>query len=162
MRLSLQGRIAVIAKGMIIAGLALLAAPATAQQNTQCTTTFGITNCTTTGQPTSGGINWGLVDPNAFQRGWDDAQKRQQQQQQAIQQQQQIAAQRQQTLLMNQHTEQARAQGQQFAAEQASAKALGVQAGHMVAAGDCVGAQKLALDAGDFELANAVKGYCAK
>jgi hypothetical protein len=32
----------------------------------------------------------------------------------------------------------------------------------MVAAGDCAGAQKLALDAGDFELANAVKGYCAK
>ena len=42
-----------------LAGLVALAAPVSAQQNTQCTTTAGVTNCTTTGQPDSGGVDWG-------------------------------------------------------------------------------------------------------
>lgn len=34
--------------------------------------------------------------------------------------------------------------------------------GQLVAAGDCAGAEKLALKAGDFELAETVRGYCAR
>lgn len=34
--------------------------------------------------------------------------------------------------------------------------------GQLVAAGDCAGAEKLALKAGDFELADTVRGYCAR
>lgn len=39
--------------------------------------------------------------------------------------------------------------------------ALWQRIGQMVAGGDCVGAQSAALAAGDFELANQVKSYCA-
>jgi len=42
----------------------------------------------------------------------------------------------------------------------AGAQALGERIGRMVAAGDCRGGEKLALDAGDLRLAAAVRKYC--
>ena len=41
-------------------------------------------------------------------------------------------------------------------------KALGGRIGKMVSDGNCSGAQAAALEAGDFDLANQVKSYCAK
>ena len=41
-------------------------------------------------------------------------------------------------------------------------RALSEKVGGLAASGDCAGAQSAALDAGDFELANQVKSYCAK
>ena len=150
------------AKVLIIAGVTLVAVPAAAQQNTQCTTTFGITNCTTTGSPTSGGVNWGISDPNAYQRSYDRSKAAVDSITNAYRQSERDNAQREQLLAMQQQANQAQAQSQQVAGEQAQARALGVRAGQMVAAGNCAGAQKLALDAGDFVLANEIKGYCAK
>jgi len=141
---------------LIAASAIAWATSAPAQQTTDCQPNgIGGVRCTTTGQPSGGGLNWGLLDPNAYQRGYDGALRGQQQMQQLIQQQQ----------FANQQRAEARSRAQQTQAQADqidSARALGVQAGQLVAAGDCPGAQKLALEAGDLELANSVKSYCGK
>lgn len=71
-------------------------------------------------------------------------------------------AQRQMDMTMIRQAEQAQAQSQRATTQQLDAQARGIRAGQLVASGDCPGAQKIALDAGDFELAKAVKEYCAK
>lgn len=121
-----------------------LAGPAVGQSSTTtCETVFGITTCNTRPQPQSG-INWGIVNQqpapnpgNAFMDGY-------------VRGQQLRAA------------EEERLARRRAEADAASAKALGVAAGKLVAAGDCDGALKLALDAGDLDLAGSVKDYCSK
>ena len=160
-------------KHLILFGLALISAPAAAQQNTQCSTTFGITNCATTGSPTSNGVNRGVLNPNAYQQGLDRSKAAVDGIVESFRQGERDSAQREQTLLLRREAEQSQALAQQSQAlaqsqaqagseQQASAKALGIQAGKLVAAGDCPGAARLALEAGDLELANAIKAYCSK
>ena len=147
-------------KMLLIAGLAALAAPLSAQQNTQCYTSVGVTNCTTTGQPY--GANRATIDPNAFQRGYDRGRGAVDSVTESFRQAERDRAQRQMDMAMIRQAEQAQSQSNRAAAAQSDAKTRGIRAGQLVASGDCPGAQKLALDAGDFQLANAVKDYCAK
>jgi len=147
-------------KMLLIAGLAALAAPLSAQQNTQCYTSVGVTNCTTTGQPY--GANRATIDPNAFQRGYNQSRGAVDSVTESFRQAERDRAQRQLDMAMIRQAEQAQAQSNRPATDQIEAHALGIRAGQMIAAGDCAGAQKLALDAGNFEVANGVKAYCAK
>jgi hypothetical protein len=160
-------------KHLLLFGLTLLAAPAAAQQNTQCSTTFGITNCTTTGSASSGGVNRGAINPNAYQQGYDRSKAAVDGIVESFRQGERDREQREQALLLRRQAEQSQALAQQNQAlaqsqaqaasdQQAEAKARGIQAGKLVAAGDCAGAARLALEAGDLELANAVKAYCSK
>lgn len=145
---------------LLLAGVTLIAAPLLAQTTTQCSTTFGITNCNTTGQPNSGSRS--TTDPNAFQRGYNQGRNAVDGVTESFRQAERDRAQRQLDMAMIRQSEQTQAQTDQAAAQQSAAKALGIRAGQLVASGDCAGARTLALDAGDFELANAVKSYCAK
>lgn len=149
---------------LIALGLCLLTAPASAQVNTECSTDyFGVTRCQTTGQPNGGGANWGILQnsinqPNVGQRFME-----------GYEQGQRIRAQREQQRLIEQ---QRRAFAQQQAEQQASLQAqlqeeseersLKQRLGQMVASGDCPGAIRAALAAGNFGLANEVQDYCAK
>ena len=151
-----------ITKSFLLMGAMLIAAPLAAQQNTQCTTTFGVTNCTTTGQPNSGGANRTVADPNAFQRGYDQSRRAVDSVTESFRQAERDRAQRQMDMAMIRQAEQAQSQSNRANTQQLDAQALGIRAGQMVASGDCAGAQKLALDAGDFQLASAVKEYCAR
>jgi hypothetical protein len=132
-----------------IAG-ASLALPSHAQtSNTRCTTTFGVTNCTTQQQP---GINWGIINQqrqeqllnplNAYQQGLEARRQREaaEAQRESLRIAQQEAAQQQET------------EDQQ--------RELGRQAGKLVAEGKCDEARTLALDAGNFDLAHKVNEYC--
>lgn len=147
-------------RALIIAGAALVAAPLVAQTTTQCSTSVGITTCNTTGQPNS--ANRSTIDPNAFQRGYNRGRNAVDSVTESFSQAERDRAQRQLDMAMIRQSQQAQAQTDQAAAQQSAAKTLGIRAGQLVASGDCAGAQTLALDAGDFELANAVKSYCAK
>ncbi len=159
-----------IAKIWIAAGLALLAAPAVAQQNTQCTTTFGVTNCTTTGSPTSGGINWELFKPvdigDRFNKGYEQGQRiRQQVEERRLiaEQRQALAAQRVQLeQVANQAAAQQASEQAMFESTLAEARAQTMEAAKMLNAGDCKGAQTYALSVGNLPLATKVKDYCAK
>jgi hypothetical protein len=46
------------------------------------------------------------------------------------------------------------------AVSETEARALGDRVGRMVAAGDCRGGEKVAMDAGDSKLVQAVRAYC--
>lgn len=143
-----------------IAGIGAIAIPASAQQNTRCTTTYGVTNCTTTGQPNSGGINWGLAAPPVdVGKAYRDAYNEGLQRNLLIEQQRLIAEQRQAMEQQQIADSPPPIEVKDYDTEQ---RALGVQAGKLIVAGDCAGALKLALEAGNIELANSVKGYCAK
>ena len=134
-----------ITKSLLLMGAMLIAAPVAAQQNTQCYTSVGVTNCTTTGQPY--GANRVTIDPNAFQRGYDQSRRAVDSVTESFRQAERDRAQ---------------AQSQRVTTQQMDAHGLGFAAGHLIAAGDCAGAQKLALESGNIELVNGVKAYCAK
>lgn len=146
-------------RSITIAALILCSSSALAQQTTNCSPdgTGGV-HCVTNGNASQSGANWGLLQQppatnpmDAFNRGYEDAQRRRvdrQEQEMIAAQQQALAAQ-----------QQAQSQTANYEAEQ---RELGVRAGQMVQAGDCPGALKLALTAGNIVLANSVKQYCAR
>lgn len=132
---------------------AIVSSSAAAQQTTDCQRDqWGNTRCRTTGSPTSGGVDWGLgtsqTNPaDSFQRGYEQGQA--------------IRARRE-AMKREQAAHDARmAQWAQQGAEAERRQVLDKQAGQLVASGDCAGAEKLALDAGDFGLAKSIKDYCA-
>ena len=61
----------------------------------------------------------------------------------------------------NQARNMAEARQQRLEQQAVDAQARQVQVGEMLSTGNCIGAQGLALGAGDIELANQVKTYCA-
>lgn len=158
---------------LFAAAAALLAGSASAQwqtTTTNCQFVLGTMQCTsTTPQQQQNQVNWGLINsyPNpgqafsdAFQRGME--RRRIEEQQRAMQEQQRLIAEQQREL---------EAQSQQmFRREESTsyettpdpwaATSLSVEAGRMIAAGDCAGAKALALNAGDLNLAKQVMGLC--
>jgi hypothetical protein len=160
---------------LLMLGL-MAAVPAAAQQNTECSTDyFGSTRCQTTGSPSSGGINWGILNQQrpvdageAFRRGYEDAQRRRQeaemhrQQMLLVQQQRSLAeAQQGQIITPNEREAQTYSPNLEVIAD-AENEALRKRTGDLVAAGECEQAEKLAVLMGRFEMASSIKAYCAK
>ena len=121
-----------------IAALVLVGSPAWAQSsNTRCTTTFGVTNCETSTAPQ---IDWSIIRPPAqnagdsFWNGYNEARRQR---------------------LINE----ALRTNQKQSDEKAK---LPREVGRLVASGQCDAAQALALENGDFDLANSARSYCEK
>lgn len=137
---------------LIMLTFAALSSPALAQQQTNCTTDmWGNVRCTTTGSPTSGGVDYSplLNQPTAgdsFMKGYENGQRLRAQRE----------AQQREKAAHDARMDQWAAQGEEAERQ----RQLSRQAGQLVAAGDCAGAEKLALEGGDFALAGAVKSYC--
>lgn len=160
---------------MLVALAALCLATAASaqwQSTTNCQKDyFGNYRCTTNGQPQSQ-INWGLLNPNAstnaanstmdgFERGRRMVQDAQEQQlRQRVAQEQQAAAEQQRLLAQQEQTASAE-QARVMADGIALARTQSIEAGKLVAAGDCESAQRYALQEGNFILAQQVKDYCA-
>lgn len=139
--------------------LLLAGSSASAQTTTRCSTDyFGNVTCRTDPQP---GVNWNLLDPNAYsntyertQRAFEDAQR----QRLLIEQQRALEAERQRLEAERYYR---RGQEQQAAEQSAQIQELHKRISEMVAAGDCEAAASEALKAGNLELGLGIKRHCA-
>lgn len=132
-------------RALVVVGCLLIASPAFGQTTTDCSRDyFGNIRCTTNTSPT---INWGLLNPRpapdagqSFMQGYEDARAR------------------------RQETERQRRVDEQAATERVNslaAQILREKTGQMIVAGDCAGAEALAIASGDFALGLQIKDYCA-
>ena len=150
---------------MILAAITLLPTAALGQTtSTNCTAYGGTIQCTSQTPEMRSGVNWSLLGPpvdtgRPVMQGYQDA-VRAREERQAAQQEAAVAAASNDAAKAAAGAQAQAALGTQQADDLHRFQSL--EAGKLVAAGDCDGAQRFALAVGNFSLAQQVKNYCAK
>lgn len=136
-------------RALVVVGCLLIASPAFGQTTTDCSQDyFGNVRCTTNTAPQ---INWGLLNPppapdagQSFMQGFNEAQVRRREADAVYRQRAE---------------EQARTDKERV--DNLASQMLRERTGQMVSAGDCAGAEGLAVASGDFTLGIQIRDYCA-